>query len=223
MKKIIPLILFFAFALTSCEEKICCLPEVQPINDVLDFNELLSLMGGELDQTRDKIPGQYHKENTNNVGELVLFYHMIPANTNMDDTLIVLYAFNEDSLNNVWMTAQNEEDPLGLTNQMITSTAEKLGEGEYLFLWNAEANIDPKHFTTAKELWDYVEVNDIITSDIRLVTGTWMVGKYEVFLAFVGSRLRLFEAWIEGPRIDEGPERVREIIVADSCGLQLIE
>ena len=83
MKNLILLILFFAFALNSCEEKICCDPEIEPINDVLDFSEILSLMGGELDQTRDKIPGQYFRENTNQE-ETVLLYHMIPANTNMN-------------------------------------------------------------------------------------------------------------------------------------------
>ena len=219
MKNLLPLILFFAFALSSCEKEPA---QDNPINDALDFSELLSLMGGELDQTRDKIPGQFHGENRDQE-EILLHYHMIPANTNMNDTLHVLYMCNEDSMNEVWMTAQNEEAPLGLTNQMITSTPEKLVEGEYLFLWNAEANIDPKHFTTAKELLDYGEVNDTNTSDIRLVTGTWMVGKYQVFLAYVSLKTRMFHARIIGPRKYEGLDVLEEILVPDSCGLQLFE
>ena len=221
MKNLLPLILFFAFALNSCENKEPT--PANPINDVLDFNELLFFMGGELDQLRDQIPGQYHKEVINIVGELVLFYHMIPANVIMEDTLVAHYSFAEDTLKDIVVVAPYDYNPLNLANQMTTKAAEQLGEGEYRFLWNVGTNTDYEKFTDAKEVWDFVEANDSITSYFWLATGKWMVDKYEVSLRFRNDRIRPVVATIWGPILDEDPMLLREIIIDDSCGLQLIE
>ena len=76
MKKLLSLILFLVFALHSCEKE----PDPpNPINDALDFNELISLMGGELDQLRDMIPGHNMRETIYPDGDIFLRYHMIPA------------------------------------------------------------------------------------------------------------------------------------------------
>ncbi len=223
MKILLPLILFFAFALNSCEEKDCCLPETDPINDVLDFNELLSLMGGDMDQIRDKIPGELFKI-VPDQEVTALFYQMIPANASMNDTLLGQYIFSKDTLRDIWMIASNEEDPLNLTKQMISGTIEKLGEGEYSLLWNGEIDIGHKHFTTAKELWNFIEVNDINSTEIRSTSGKWRVDKYVVTLAFTSPNYQRFTAWINGPPIIyEMQDFLSPLSVPDSSDLQIPE
>ena len=196
MKNLLPLILFIAFAFISCEEKIvCCDPEIEPINDVLDFSELLSFMGGELDQTRGKIPGEYYQEDFSIYREETkLYYHMIPANISTDDTLLVLYIFNVGVLETIWMVAPDLVDPLNAASQMINNAAEQLGEGEYRLVWNNQVNV----LSTAKELWDFVEENDINSTNIFQATGTWKIDEYEVFLELAGES-GSFGAWIKGP------------------------
>ncbi|MFC2113316.1 hypothetical protein ACFLTA_08615 [Bacteroidota bacterium] len=221
MKNLLPLILFLAFALNSCENKEPT--PANPINDVLDFNELVSIMGSEMKQARDKIPGALSEIHTD-TGQATWIYHLVPEDINMDDSLRMTYTFVNDTLDDIRMRAPNEEDQLDFTKQITTKAAEQLGEGEYRFIWWGEIGMESKDFNTAKEFWDFVESNNINLTDILQATGTWKVGKYQVFLAFSSSKYLQFTAWIQGPPIRYDIPEVREpIVIADSCGLQLFE
>ena len=220
MKKLLPLILFLAFALNSCDD--CCLPPYPYVNNNLDFSELVSIMGKSTKQARDKMPGALSEVHTDTT-EAEWIFNLVPEGINMDDSLRMSYTFVNDTLVDIWMLAANEDDALDLTKQITTTASEQLGEGEYRLIWFSETSVESKDFSIAKALWDFVEANNINLTDILQASGTWEVDEYEVFLAYANSKNLQFTGWIQGPPISYEMREMREAIIVlapDSCGLQ---
>src|SRR4030042_2588100 len=186
MKKIfIPII--FLTLIAGCEKEN---PNPEPkkniIEDPLIFNDLLELMGMDTSNIKNFIPGKLYKEEID-LGELQLWYLMMPENLAISDSLLFLYEFMDNKLNKISFLVMGL-DQLNYNYIVMNCALNQLDEADEYFISYESDHEDLYEFPiTFKELWDFIKSENLYPEIINGIGAIWYYNEWKLSIGYLGD------------------------------------